>query len=296
MGAASQKYQGKQQELRRQSGRHQSAQRSAPRSGCSDRVTVCRSRSAGPAEFNSQVHTFASFFASSKRSLTMNGTAGVMQHWQQGPLGRGLIAAEAQLLATTFDDVFGQELLQLGTWGLGRELLAQSRIRRQSVIGDRETERNCVDLVANLAHLPINGASVDAVLLPHTLEYAPDPYAVLREADRVLVAEGQLIVLGFRPASLWGLRSAASRAGYPPGLRRQLGSSRVHDWLGLLSYEIVAARRLSLPPATLAGRGHGYGGVRHAASRLVLPLAGSGLPDQGAQARLHPDTDQAAPA
>ncbi|MGA8707020.1 MAG: methyltransferase domain-containing protein [Steroidobacteraceae bacterium] len=172
----------------------------------------------------------------------MNGTAGVMQHWQQGPLGRGLIAAEAQLLATTFDDVFGQELLQLGTWGLGRELLAQSRIRRQSVIGDRETERNCVDLVANLAHLPINGASVDAVLLPHTLEYAPDPYAVLREADRVLVAEGQLIVLGFRPASLWGLRSAASRAGYPPGLRRQLSSSRVHDWLGLLSYEIVAAR------------------------------------------------------
>ena len=44
-----------------------------------------------------------------------------------------------------------------------------------------------------------------------------DPYAVLREADRVLVAEGQLIVLGFRPASLWGLRAAASRGRLPAG-------------------------------------------------------------------------------
>jgi SAM-dependent methyltransferase len=169
-------------------------------------------------------------------------TPRVMQPWQAGPLGRALIAAEAQLLAATFDDVFGQELLQLGTWGAGRELLAQSRIRRQSVVAEPESGVISGDLVANLAHLPISSGSVDAVLLPHTLEYAPDPYAVLREADRVLVAEGQLIVLGFRPASFWGLRSAASRGGYPPGLRRRLGSSRVHDWLGLLSYEIVSQR------------------------------------------------------
>jgi SAM-dependent methyltransferase len=165
-----------------------------------------------------------------------------MQQWQHGPLGQALIAAEAQLLATTFDDVFGLELLQLGTWGTGRELLAQSRIRRQSVVAEPETGSISGDLVANLAHLPISSGSVDAVLLPHTLEYAPDPYAVLREADRVLVAEGQLIVLGFRPASFWGLRSAASRGGYPPGLRRRLGGNRVYDWLGLLSYEIVSVR------------------------------------------------------
>jgi len=169
---------------------------------------------------------------------------GVLRQWHDGPLGRALIAAEARLLATTFDDVFGQELLQLGTWGAGRELLAQSRIRRQSVVADAQPSPSVGevggDLVANLAHLPISSGSVDAVLLPHTLEYAPDPYAVLREADRVLVAEGQLIVLGFRPASFWGLRSAATRGGYPPGLRRRLASGRLRDWLGLLSYEIVS--------------------------------------------------------
>jgi SAM-dependent methyltransferase len=169
----------------------------------------------------------------------MTDSVPVLHQWQLGQLGRALIQAEAQLLATTFDDVFGLELLQLGTWGIGRELLAPSRIRRQSVIADSVDTGARGDLVARLAHLPINSASVDAVLLPHTLELAADPHAVLREADRVLVAEGQLIVLGFRPASLWGLRAAASRGGFPPGLRRILPASRVRDWLALLSYEIV---------------------------------------------------------
>src|ERR1019366_6154415 len=166
----------------------------------------------------------------------------VLHQWQRGQLGRTLISAEAQLLATIFDDVFGLELLELGTWGPGRELLAPSRIRRQSVIAASPEADGCADIVARLAHLPINSASVDAVLLPHTLELTTDPYAVLREADRVLMAEGQLIVLGFRPLSLWGLRAAASPAGFPPGLRRTLSASRVRDWLALLSYEIVNVR------------------------------------------------------
>jgi SAM-dependent methyltransferase len=173
----------------------------------------------------------------------MSDSGPVLHQWQRGQLGRALIQAEAQLLATTFDDVFGLELLQLGTWGAGRELLAPSRIRRQSVIADSTEASGRGDLVARLAHLPINNASVDAVLLPHTLELTADPHAVLREADRVLVAEGQLIILGFRPASLWGLRAAASPTGFPPGLRRTLSASRVRDWLGLLSYEIVDVRR-----------------------------------------------------
>ena len=166
----------------------------------------------------------------------------VLQQWQSQGLGRALIQAEAQLLSVTFDDVFGLELLQLGAWGLGRELLSPARIRRQSVVVDPGQAVAGADMVASLAHLPICNASVDAVLLPHTLEIAADPYAVLREADRVLVAEGQLIVLGFQPMSFWGLRAAASQSGFPPGLRRTLSATRVRDWLGLLSYEILTVR------------------------------------------------------
>lgn len=163
--------------------------------------------------------------------------------WQMGTLGRAVVAAETQLLAEVCDDVFGLELLQLGCWGPGRELLKSSRVRRQTVVGTSDAGLERPDIVASAAGLPIATGSIDAVLLPHCLEIEPDPAAILREADRVLLGEGQLIVLGFRPWSLWGLRAAASRTGYPPGFSRLISERRLRDWLALLGYEVTASRR-----------------------------------------------------
>lgn len=161
--------------------------------------------------------------------------------WLSSPLGRQLLAAEGTLLHGLLDDIFGLELLQLGSWGVSRQLLASSRTRRQTVIAEHPGAE--VDIVARPDALPVQTATVDAVLLPHTLEFDADPQAIVREADRVLTGEGQLIVLGFRPASLWGLRATAASDGYPPGLQQMLGMGRVCDWLKLLGYEIVLQRR-----------------------------------------------------
>ena len=160
--------------------------------------------------------------------------------WLATPLGRQLLAGEGELLRGLLDDVFGLEMLQLGCWGVSRELLSTSRTRRQTVIA--ECSGSEVDVVAELDALPVQTATVDAVLLPHTLEFTADPHAIVREADRVLTGEGQLIVLGFRPLSLWGLRAAASRQGFPPGLKQILSVGRVRDWLSLLGYEVVLQR------------------------------------------------------
>ena len=80
------------------------------------------------------------------------------------------------------------------------------------------------------------------------LEFETDPYAVVREVDRVLAGEGQLIVLGFRPFSLWGFRSRAISRGYPPGLKRMLGARRIADWLELLGYDISITRNYLFAP------------------------------------------------
>lgn len=174
--------------------------------------------------------------------------------WQMGVLGRAVVAAEAQLLAEVCDDVFGLELLQIGTWGRGRELLSASRVRRQTVIAAASPAGERPDIVASAAGLPISSGTIDAVVLPHSLEIEPDPGAVLREAERVLLGEGQLIVLGFRPWSLWGLRSAASRTGYPPGLGRLLSEGRLREWLTLLGFEVTAARHyLYVAPSEPSG-------------------------------------------
>lgn len=161
--------------------------------------------------------------------------------WWASPLGAALLAAESQLLGEALEDVFGWELLQIGAWGGGRELLSGARTRRQSIVAPPGLSASA-DIRARPTQLPIISDSIDAVLLPHILEFATDPYAIVREADRVLVGEGRLLVLGFRPWSLWGLRARWSRSGFPPGMRRVLSERRIREWLVLLGYEVVSAQ------------------------------------------------------
>ena len=55
---------------------------------------------------------------------------------------------------------------------------------------------------------------------------------------RVLRPDGKLIVLGFNPASWWGFRHTFSRSGFPAGVKRQIPTRRLRDWLQLLNLRI----------------------------------------------------------
>ncbi len=191
--------------------------------------------------------------------------------WWETPIGRALLAAESELLGEALEDVFGWELLQIGAWGSGRELLARSRSRRQSLIAGAAFAGGA-DILGRPSQLPVMGDCIDAVLLPHTLEFAPDPYAVLREVDRVLVGEGQLLVLGFRPWSLWGMRARWSRTGFPPGMRRVLPERLLREWLVLLGFEVVAAQRYLYLSPWSRGLASGEGTGRMLRPGLTYPL------------------------
>ncbi|HTC15880.1 MAG TPA: methyltransferase domain-containing protein [Steroidobacteraceae bacterium] len=194
--------------------------------------------------------------------------------WWQTPLGRALLAAESELLGEALEDVFGWELLQVGAWGGARELLGRSRTRRQSLVAAAAFPGGA-DIVARPSALPVLSDCIDAALLPHTLEFAPDPYAVLREVDRVLVGEGQLLVLGFRPWSLWGMRARYSRAGFPPGMRRVLSERLLREWLVLLGFEVVAAQRYLYLSPWSRGLARGEGAARMLRAGLTYPLPAS---------------------
>ena len=172
-------------------------------------------------------------------------------------MGQTVLQAESELMAEALDDVFGWELLQIGLWGPRTSLLSGCRTRRHAVVASGRTAQSDgsaeapvadADIVARLSQLPIANGAVDAVVLPHTLEFETDPYALVREADRVLAGEGQFIVLGFRPLSLWGFRSRAISRGYPPGLKRMLGAGRIADWLELLGYDVTLTRHYLFAP------------------------------------------------
>src|SRR5579875_2599151 len=81
--------------------------------------------------------------------------------WWESPMGAALITAESQLLGEALDDVFGWELLQIGAWGLGRELLAGARTRHQAIVAAPGLSATA-DIRARPTQLPVLSDSIDA--------------------------------------------------------------------------------------------------------------------------------------
>lgn len=160
--------------------------------------------------------------------------------WLGTPLGRRCLANEQRAMRQALDRVFGEQLLQIGLWGARGTFLRYARTQRRTLIDWRSPN---ADILCEPEQLAIASDSVDAVLLPHTLERTESPHALLREVDRVLRADGQLLVLAFATDGLWGLRHLLSRQGYPRGRESAIREGRLRDWLELLSFEVGDVRR-----------------------------------------------------
>src|SRR5690606_29601327 len=113
--------------------------------------------------------------------------------WLATPLKRRCLANEQRLARRVLERVFGELLLQVGCWGGRHAFLRYARTQRKALVDWRMDSG--ADVVCDTAALAIPSDSVDAVILPHTLERIPSPHALLREVDRVLRADGQIIVL-----------------------------------------------------------------------------------------------------
>ena len=156
--------------------------------------------------------------------------------WLQTALGKALLQQEARVVEEALDGIFGEECLQLGVWGKNRTFTRYTRTQRCAVIAESAFGQPAA--IGKLHQLPIDSDSIDAVLLPHTLDYSDRPHEVLREVDRVLRADGQIVILGFKPAGLWGLRRLIPGAGMPPGADHLISERRLRDWLKLLDMRI----------------------------------------------------------
>ena len=164
--------------------------------------------------------------------------------WLHTPAGRYLLAWEQAQLDAAVVDLFGFHALQLGLPQL--EGLRTNRMPQRWLLAQHDDgPASSAHLVADFDALPFEVNSLDLLLLPHTLESAPDPHHRLREAHRVLRPEGRLVVLGLNPASLWGLRQRLPEGwggGFLPQQGEFLGYWRLRDWLKLLGLEVEQAR------------------------------------------------------
>jgi SAM-dependent methyltransferase len=189
-----------------------------------------------------------------------------LEAWLKTAPGRYLLEWEQARLDEAVSDAFGYHALQLGLaeldglrsnrmphrWVACDTLHVPAQLALPPPAADFATTlppTGPVSLHCEFDALPFPDASVDLVLLPHALELARDPHHTLREVERVLVPEGRIVIAGFNPASLWGLRQrggralrslglAKGRSLYLPRAGEFIGYRRLRDWLRLLGFEV----------------------------------------------------------
>ena len=110
------------------------------------------------------------------------------------------------------------------------------------------TNKTCHCIVAHPDEIPLLPCSVDFILLPHTLDFSKRTSHILREANICLQPEGYMVVLGFNPYSLWGLRRIFSMRFKVPWCGNFHSIWHIKDLLTLLNYEVVLTKRFLYRP------------------------------------------------
>jgi SAM-dependent methyltransferase len=166
-----------------------------------------------------------------------------LAQWLETPAGQYVLAWEQAAVDGLVADMFGFHALQLGLLELDALRANRMPHKWHAAICTGQTRPH--DAVFEPEDLPYANQSLDLIVLAHVLEFSHDPHQVLREVERVLMPEGRVIVLGFNPISLWGLRQRALRWVRKPFLPREghfISRHRLKDWLKLLSFEMGTSR------------------------------------------------------
>ena len=196
------------------------------------------------------------------------------EQWFGSPLGRRFISDQQNCVRHQTDDLVGARQLVVSVthqWPLAPDSDFAERI----VATPRwQPDMPKSVVVCDADELPFPGNSMDLVILHHTPDFSAWPHQVVREAFRVLRGGGQLLVIGFNPISLWGLRKAVTRNTAGPWGGRFMFRSRMEDWLSLLDFTVEES---TCHFYSTTFRGRRYNRRRQESDQLLWSLPRRGL-------------------
>jgi SAM-dependent methyltransferase len=184
-------------------------------------------------------------------SIAPSSTQQQVKTWLDSNAGQYLQAKEQLLYDQAVADLFGFNALQMGFAQM--ELLRNSRIPNRFVASEFALDNAKNQLSCGDDFLPFAEMSLDLLLLPHRLEFSERPHQTLREAARVMMPDGHLVISGFNHLSLWGatagLKKLISNNVNYPWNGKFIGLTRLKDWLALLGFEVVSVEMCChIPP------------------------------------------------
>ena len=221
--------------------------------------------------------------------------------------GTRLAQQEARLLHPLLRRLHGETVLWIGDQTELSQALGHCMIRMPlqacspTLQKDANYNSPIPKLQAQCDCLPFATASLDGVVLHHSLENSPDARASVREIERILKPGGRLIICTFNPLSLTGLAALLYRSDANPIAGQSLVNPiRLLDWLVLLNLRLDQRPRffsISTPRLVRLGESkvrqvfpkfsinnrltrlsrHATGRLVELASKLIRPLPLGGL-------------------
>lgn len=175
-----------------------------------------------------------------------------LRQWFASEAGTNVLRAGVTAIEGILPDLFGYHLVLYGDW-VDKEIVSSSRISHRIILGtasDSDSDlKQQATVISDTAALPLAENSIDVLVVPHILEFADDPHQLLREAERVLIGEGYIVLLCFNPWSLFGLwRGLLRWRDVVPWRGGFISQSRIKDWLRLLGFDIRKTAKVGFRP------------------------------------------------
>lgn len=166
--------------------------------------------------------------------------------WYSTGLGQSILIGLETRISACLRDVFGFQGVLVGNYNPERSLLIGAGLHRKLIV---DAPGRKADINADALLLPIASDTMKLVVLWHTLDFCDNPHQALREADRVLMEDGQLIIIGFNPVSAFGLRHwLLGWRGKSPWCGRFYSRWRLKDWLSVLDYGVLHSEASFIRP------------------------------------------------
>ena len=164
-----------------------------------------------------------------------------LDHWLGSFPGHSILEAEKKMLPQILTNYYGNQIVLIGT-PRQQSIIKSSSIPNRILLSPmfNNTHHRAVQSIeSDLHELPVASGSVDLVLLPHILEYLDNPRQLFAEACRIVKPEGHLIVCGFNPSSMWGLKKMWANKNKIPWSGNFLPTSLIKKWLGFADFKLT---------------------------------------------------------
>ncbi len=199
------------------------------------------------------------------------------QKWRVSDYAERYFDIERPFLDAALRSTIGPTVLQLGhhlSPSLVEDFDLPLLIKALSSETSRQPEADFSVVAADPAFLPFEPEAFSTVVLPHVLERHKLPHQVLREAHRVLMPEGHIVLTGFSPNSFIGIQRWLRPRAVCPGKYYSIG--RVIDWLQLLGFEVVNRKMFYYAPLSRSKRLRKTFSFFESAGDRWLPMTGGG--------------------